>query len=153
MSTPGTLGRADTALLLVFIALASLTNSTCADEALGRLFFAPERRQLLDRQRELNIQQTQEVIEEPTVTVNGVVVRSSGRRTAWVNGVAQNENETPSGVSVSTDRYLPGHITIETGTSSTTQTSVGNTIIRSTGETSDALNGGSITIKRQRRAP
>ena len=57
-----------------------------ADDALGRLFFTPERRQQLDRQREMNILDKQQIQADPTLTIDGVVTRSSGKRTAWVNG-------------------------------------------------------------------
>ena len=69
-----------------------------AEEALGRLFFTPERRQALDQQRQYNIQEKQLVPEDPTMTINGVVTRSSGKRTVWINGVAQSEEETASSV-------------------------------------------------------
>ena len=55
-----------------------------AGEVLGRLFFTPERRQQLDRQRELNVSDRQ-LPADPTLTIDGIVVRSSGRRTAWAD--------------------------------------------------------------------
>jgi hypothetical protein len=75
--------------------------STCpavrAGDDLGRLFFTPERRQQLDRQREMNLLDKQQAPADPTLTVDGVVTRSSGKRTAWVNGNPQHENDAWSG--------------------------------------------------------
>ena len=87
--------------LLALLLGAALTPAASAEETLGRLFFTPERRQNLDRQRQLNIQDTkQQVNEDPTLTINGVVMRSNGRRTSWINGAPQNENEAPGGMAV-----------------------------------------------------
>ena len=62
--------------------------------ALGRLFFTPQQRQELDRRRELNIQESNVVVES-LYTVNGHISRSSGKTTTWVNGNAQNETYRP----------------------------------------------------------
>ena len=119
------------------------------DSELSRLFFTPERRQTLDRQRQLNIQEKQEIAEDPTLTINGVVTRSSGKRTVWINGVAQNENETQSGVTVtSPNRRDPGRILVETPDAPAGRARVGDTVNRNSGEATDLLNGGSITVRR-----
>ncbi|OQY76184.1 MAG: hypothetical protein B6D47_00250, partial [Rhodocyclaceae bacterium UTPRO2] len=47
-------------------------------ETLGRLFFTPERRAALERQRQLNIRETQKTIEGAELGVSGIVQRSSG---------------------------------------------------------------------------
>ena len=114
---------------------------------LGRLFFTPEKRQNLDRQRQLNIQEKQDIPEDPTLTINGVVTRSSGRRTVWINGVAQNENEKPSGVAVTTRRQDPGQVTVQPTDAPAGKARVGDTVNRNTGEATDLLNGGRISTK------
>ena len=118
-----------------------------ADDELGRLFFTPERRQALDRQRELNIQETQVIPEDPTLTINGVVTRSSGKQTTWINGVAQNENDT-SGITVTTNRKTPGKVIVQPNDRPASKANVGDTINRNTGETSDLLGDGQIGIRR-----
>ena len=124
------------------------------DSELGRLFFSPERRQTLDRQRQLNIQEKQEIAEDPTLTINGVVARSSGKRTVWINGVAQNEGEQPSGVTATTpNRRDPGKIVVHSADAPAGQARVGDTVNRHSGETIDLLNGGSITVRRAAPAP
>ncbi len=145
---PTTNGVRLAGLLCTFAVLASLSPILNAEEELGRLFFTPERRQNLDRQRLLNIQEKQEIPEEPTFTINGLVTRSSGKRTAWINGVSQNENETQSGVSVTPKRREPGKVIVQASESPTANASVGDTVNRNTGEATDLLNGGRISIRR-----
>ena len=130
----------------VTMASCSLANAQELSDGLGRLFFTPERRQILDRQRQLNIQEKQETPEEPTMTINGIVTRSSGKRTAWVNGISQNENETPNGLSVTPVRKYPGKVILKNDNISQEKASVGDTINRTTGESTDLLNGGEIRI-------
>jgi hypothetical protein len=130
-----------------------LTSAPCApafaEEALGRLFFTPERRQTLDRQRQFNIQEKQEIPEEPTFTIDGVVTRSSGKQTVWLNGVAHNDDETPGGVVVFATRQQPGSAALKTTSSPDGNARVGDTINRATGESTDTLNGGRIVVKQR----
>lgn len=135
-------------LFFVAVWTAVPCSSASADEELGRLFFTPERRQNLDRQRQLNIQEKQEIPEDPTLTINGVVARSNGKRTVWINGIAQNEKDTHSGVTIKPDRRNPGKVTVQAEDSPAGKAKVGDTVNRNTGESTDLLNGGSITLKR-----
>ena len=120
-----------------------------ADSELGRLFFTPERRQALDRQRELNIQETQVIPEDPMLTINGIVTRSSGKQTTWINGVAQNENDA-RGITITTNRKTPGKVIVQPNDRPPRKANVGDTINRNTGETSDLLGDGQIGIRRGR---
>jgi len=145
---PGTGCRnAGSATLLYALALmCTLVAPAGAQPApgeLGRLFFTPERRQTLDRQRQLSIQE--KVPDDPTLTINGVVTRSSGKHTVWINGVAQNDNE--GGVAVTPRRKAPGRVVVEATNAPTASARVGDTVNRTTGETSDLLGGGRIDIR------
>lgn len=74
-------------------------HAVCAGaEPLGRLFFSPDERAMLDRMRQKNSGSTVSATEQ--ITLNGIVRRSSGKTTAWINQVPQNENETPQGIAV-----------------------------------------------------
>jgi hypothetical protein len=146
MNTPTP--RTRIALLAALALAAALSPPAPAEEELGRLFFTPERRQTLDRQRQLNIQEQQEAPEDPTLTINGVVTRSSGKRTVWINGVAQNENEKPGGVNVTTNRKEPGKVIVQGSDAPAGDAKVGDTVNRNTGEATDLLNGGSISRNR-----
>ena len=137
-----------TGWLCAFTLLAALCPAASAEEELGRLFFTPERRQALDRQRQFNIQEKQEIPEDATLTINGVVTRSSGKRTVWINGVAQNDNEEPSGVTVIPNRKAPGNVIVQSNDARVGNARVGETVNRNTGETTDLLGDGSITPNR-----
>ncbi|MCM8594720.1 hypothetical protein [Accumulibacter sp.] len=116
------------------------------DQGIDRLFFTPERRQQLDRQRELNVPDGQPVRVDPTLTIDGVVTRSSGRRTTWINGVAQDERDAFSGVTVSPRPGDPGKVVVRMSDSPAARARVGETVNASTGEAIDLLNGGSIGV-------
>lgn len=78
--------RAATAIVLLLIASGSVSSR--AAEPLGRLFFTPAQRTTLDAGKELDRpKQAGPAVRGPrSVTVNGVVTRSDGESTVWVNG-------------------------------------------------------------------
>lgn len=132
-----------TTLLLGTVALPA------AGDELGRLFFTPERRQALDRMRQFNVEERKDIPEDPALTINGVVTRSSGRRTVWINGVPQDDNDASSGVAATPRGRNPGRVVIRPGDSPAAEVSVGGTVNRNTGETADLLGGGRIVIKKK----
>ncbi|MCP5249348.1 MAG: hypothetical protein H6942_12580 [Candidatus Accumulibacter sp.] len=139
------------ARLILAVALSSglpllVGSPAAADETLGRLFFTPERRQQLDRQRELNILDRQQLPADPTLIIDGVVVRSSGKRTAWVNGSPQHENDPWNGLAVTPRHGDPARVMIETSDSPAARARVGQTVNRNTGEATDLLNGGQLQV-------
>ena len=125
-----TLGLALTGALLGAIPSASAQD-------LGRIFFTPQQRQDLDRRRNLNVtEETAAVVVESLVTVNGHVVRSSGKTTTWINGVPQY------------DTYrgrTPDRVGVERGDTAV-GVKIGQTLDRSTGEVRDTLQGGGIKV-------
>lgn len=128
-------------------ALAAAANAQDAPAPYGRLFFTPEQRSALDRQRQLGINARPQLGADPTLTINGVALRSSGKRTVWVNGVAH--NETPNGVAVVTpNRHDPGQIVVHTAGAAAVKARVGDTVDRNSGEASGVLGSGSITVRR-----
>lgn len=74
-------------LRLIIPCLALLVMHPASAEISGRLFFTPEQRAMLDNARRQNIQQATEeqAAMSGGVTFNGVVQRSDGRATLWVN--------------------------------------------------------------------
>ncbi|PKO94674.1 MAG: hypothetical protein CVU16_01570 [Betaproteobacteria bacterium HGW-Betaproteobacteria-10] len=94
-------------LLLILALLPSLAWPQ--QEPLGRLFFTPQQRAALDRQREQNRNFVPNASDsESRLTINGEVRRSSGRSTRWINGEADWNAETPTtGVPVG-DTFHPG---------------------------------------------
>jgi hypothetical protein len=88
-----------TALLVVFAAL----SSPSWGEPIGRLFTTPDERAQLDRARltGLNKEKESTPTQQPqNLTLNGIVKRSSGKATVWINSSAQNETSFPPGSKV-----------------------------------------------------
>ena len=119
--------------------LGVLAAPSCAQDAtpaLGRLFFTAEQRQMLDRQRQLDVKEA--VAADPTLTIDGVVTRSSGQRTVWINGVAV----------ASPRRDDPAQVVVQAAGAKPVKARVGDSVDRQSGEATDLLGGGSITIRR-----
>lgn len=133
--------------LLALAGALALPAGGAAGEELGRLFFTPERRAALERQRQLNLPETRQVVEGATLSVSGVVQRSSGRRTAWVNGNPQHDDSMATGVRVEIDARNPAQTRVSTGDEAPAQVKVGEAINRATRETSSGVGEGQIVVK------
>ncbi|MEW5887586.1 MAG: hypothetical protein AB1768_00825 [Pseudomonadota bacterium] len=136
------------------IALLSLVPQLCfaaQAEQLGRLFLTPQARSTLERQRQLNIQHTQ-VLEGDTLSVTGVVVRSSGKSTTWINGVPQHDGGGATGVRVEVDRRNPGQATVIDGGNAPVPLKVGESLNRGARETTSSMGDGRIGISLPRPA-
>ena len=113
---------------------------------LGRLFLAPERRDALDQQRKtLQFQET--VVEGDSLTLNGVVTRSSGKWTMWVNGSPLTEKDASSVAAAP----LPGQagrgrLSGGTGGADARTVAVGDGIERSSGAINSPLGTGAIRV-------
>ncbi len=136
------------ALLAAALLLPAAPTAAVSAEELGRLFLTPERRAALERQRQLNIQETQQVIEGATLTVSGVVQRSGGKATTWVNGAPQDDQNAATGVRVEIDRANPARTTVVAGEESPASLKVGEAINRATRETTSGVGEGRIVVKR-----
>lgn len=73
-----------------------------ADETLGRLFYTPEQRARMDvaRQHERNVRIDEEesAPQSANILLNGVITRSDGKSTLWINNRIQNEASQPATV-------------------------------------------------------
>lgn len=135
------------AAALLYMAVPSMAAETATNEPLGRLFFTPERRAALERQRLLNIQESQaQLVDGANLTVNGVVQRSSGKRTTWINGAAQNDNSAATGVRVDVDKHNPGRATVTAGDDAPASLKVGEAINRTTREKSSGTDKAIIQV-------
>jgi len=71
------------------------------ERSLGKLFTTPAERQKIDSLKSGDTQQAQtQRITPSSIRVNGVVIRSKGKNTVWVNGERASGNQTVSGVKV-----------------------------------------------------
>lgn len=132
--------------LAVLLGLTSFLPSAQAEEKLGRLFLTPERRAMLEQQRQLNLQE-QKTLEGSSIRLDGVIVRSSGKKTVWINGQAQHDNNGNLGVETRVAAGTPGRAGLATGNERQTDLRVGQKINRATQEISDGLAGGRVDIK------
>jgi hypothetical protein len=137
--------RPPNCLLPVLLALAVIAPVGAADAPeLGRLFFTPERRAALERQRAFNVQEAQ-TLQGNNMSLDGVVYRSGGKSTVWINRQAQAENEASrTGVSAAVSPTAPGSAVLAPGEEAPTQLKVGETINRATGERNTRLGGGAV---------
>lgn len=114
----------------------------------GRLFFTPERRQLLNRLRERNSLESRIKLEPETiVTLNGVVQRSTGKRTVWVNGLPLTEGQELTDLQIR--RVQGNRVQLLPGNAPPTELKVGQTLERGSGYKQDMLGEqGEITVHR-----
>lgn len=91
------------------LALLAPVASVHADATIGRLFFTPEQRAALDNARRQNVSSEAENATTPdNITLNGVVKRSDGRHTVWINNRAFGDKSANDGVSVTRDGKTGG---------------------------------------------
>lgn len=134
-------------MMLALLALAVLVPARAADsQELGRLFFTPEKRATLDRQRTLNVQEAQ-TLQGTTMSLDGVVYRSSGKSTVWINHQAQPEGDSSrTGVSAAVSAKTPGRAVLAPGEETPVQLKVGETINRASGKRDTRLGDGRVVV-------
>lgn len=138
------MSRFRTVLALLIAVLGTHPSWGAEPATLGRLFFTPERRTSLERQRTHNVQQAQ-ALQGTTMSLDGVVYRSSGKSTVWINQHAQNENDAKrTGVSATLSARNPGRALIAPGEDTPAQLKVGEAVNRATGEKNTRLGGGQL---------
>lgn len=120
------------------------TRVPVAGSGLGRLFYTPERRKALDQQR-LSNRPAEKQVESQQLSFDGLVQRSSGKRTVWVNGRALTEHDS-NVLGVSTRSGDAGRARISIPNEGGYQMAVGSQVNRETGETSSPLKGGRIQV-------
>lgn len=113
--------RLSATLLLIL----ATTSGQAEPPQLGRLFFNAEQRAQLDLQRQRNPGFLPNADDEASITINGEVRSSNGRRTRWINGEVNWDGSAPAAP-------VP----------------VGDTFNPATGERESLLRDGRIQIKR-----
>lgn len=135
----------------VWLLLLAAAAGTAGAEPLGRLFFTPERRSVLEHQRASNVQATQ-TLEGASMSFDGVVVRSGGKSTVWINGRPQPEAASGTGVQAAVDSREPARATVVAGEEVPAELRVGEAINRATREKNDVVVPGAITVRKPRPA-
>jgi hypothetical protein len=119
-----------TILLLLIV-----TTPVHSEEFFDRLFFTTDKRISLDRQRQSNVIQRADAVQEETLTVNGIIKSRSGKIVVWVNGHEQEINASSK----------TAVIQLDNGTTLPVQ--VGETVKRSTGDKTDIINNEAMRNK------
>lgn len=120
-----------------------------AAEPLGRLFFTPEQRSVLERQRQTGRADQPSIAGAESLRLDGLLTRSGGRSTVWVNGQALYD---PHAAGI---RPVAGQARAATATASgkATEMRVGETLDPSTGTRSDLLPTGALSAGGKPPAP
>ncbi len=92
--------------LLATALLLGISLPVPGEEELGRLFYTPEQRQLLDWQTQHPGGAPAPALGAPTLVLNGLVQRSRGPQTLWINGQSLSA---PGREAPPPFRYLPRH--------------------------------------------
>lgn len=112
-----------------------------AEQAMGRLFFTPEQRARMDvaRQQERSIkfevEQEESAPPPSSLTLNGVITRSDGKTTLWINNRIQGDEETGRDVAVPGRGKSAGQVSVTTPDAKrAVQLKVGQSIDMSSGQ-------------------
>jgi len=83
----------------------SIAATFCRAEPLGRLFFTPEQRAQLEYS---HLHDNDSGNSARALTVNGIVQKHGGKRTAWINGVPQQAGNSDERAPDSLQVAVPG---------------------------------------------
>lgn len=113
------------ARLSLVVGLLAVSGAAYADSVLGRLFYTPSERRMLDQREVAGVQD--ETSATVIVTLTGRIIRSDGKTVTWTNGSsAESSAESPQVRSE--------------------ELKVGQSVEAQTGEAHDLLRGGSIVV-------
>jgi len=129
-----------------------------AAEPLGRLFFTPQQRATLDNARHQKIRIIEVEPEAPAppenISVNGVVKRSDGQSTVWINNRPLKENRAPSGVKVISRNAENASVTLKLPQSSrNVDVKVGQSLDATTGHIKERYQMPPPPVTRKKTAP
>ena len=114
-----------------------------APAAMGRLFYTPDRRLALDRQRATN-RPAERKVESRQLSFDGLVQRAGGKQTVWVNGRPLTERDAEI-LKVTPDPKQPGRARISIPNEAGHDLTVGSSVNRETGEVRSPLGAGRVT--------
>ena len=125
-------------ILVVMTAMLPWCASNSA-ELLGRLFFTPAQRNTLDAGKQLAKPRQAAPSGPRAAMLNGVVTRSDGESTIWVNGTAYHDRS-PEGVQVKTSPAAPASTSIRIpGKTAATRVKVGQRLDLNSGHVQEAF--------------
>jgi len=108
-------------------------NIALAEESLGRLFFTPAQRHIFDSGKQLPSSPKAAPPGPQTAKLNGVVTRSDGETTVWINGHTIGEKDPPIKVKASATDPAVAHVELPDAKNAV-RLKVGQRYVRSTGK-------------------
>lgn len=120
--------------------LAAASGPAIAAEPLGRLFFTPEQRALLDLQRRSGGADGLAAAMAESLRLDGMLTRSDGRTAIWVNG-RQLHDERGGGLRAAATH---GRVRTSAATGGPAEIRVGETLDPATGARSDLVAPGAV---------
>ena len=141
-------------LLLFFLlhteglATAQTTQPANAAPPLARLFHTPEKRRALDHQREQIKASPQETAENTRLTLNGVLLRSNGSRSLWINDARAEGTPLPDNIVITPQCRRAPRLLITHPQRPPIQARVGDMLDGATGNITPLLSPGSISLNR-----
>ena len=143
-----------TSLLLAMLIEPAISRKTVQAAAetpqpppVGRLFFAPNQRGAMDQQRASNRPQNKQAI-APQISIDGLVQRSDGKPTVWLNGRPLSDKDAGPG----TLRAVPGQsaqINLGLPNEPRRTVTVGSVVDRGSNEVRTPLGRGKIDVRQQ----
>lgn len=124
---PASKARHGGAASAAYLACLLAAGAPLRAEPLGRLFFTPEHRVQLERERLLGLREKPAAAGD-TLTLSGIVQAGNGRSTIWIDGVPQHDTAAASGIRVEPDRIRPGTARVAVGAQAPASLKVGETI-------------------------
>ena len=120
-----------------------------AQQTLGRLFFTPEQRETLDGRKKVPANPSAPISISPTTRLDGVVIRSHGKSTIWMDGNALPDGVRPEGLRVRRGDD-PTRVRVGVGDEGRlTTVRVGQQVDRVSGEIKDPIDPGGIKVERR----
>jgi len=142
------------AILSGLLGVAMATGA--AAQELGRLFFTPEQRAALDARRKARVPDKPAATpqaESPVTRVNGVVQRSGGKSTVWVNGEAIPDSP-QAGAQGAPRPAGAGRVSVPLGDGAKgLDMRVGESLNRGSGEVSDIVGKDEVKVSPRPAAP
>lgn len=144
-----TVDREEVVKRALLVLLCSIASSTCGAEPLGRLFYTPAQRAQLDAMRgQKNVAPPPSEPEQPAVVpeivkFDGIVRRSDGKTTVWINNRAINDGKAAGDLPVATRVRPDDRLNV-------TVPQMGKSIELKVGQSADVLSG--TVVEPYRRA-
>lgn len=129
--------------------LGPVAAAGAAAQELGRLFFTPEQRTALDARRKARVPDKPAAtpqVESPVTRVNGLVQRSGGKSTVWVNDEAIPESAQAAGQGAARPAGA-GRVSVPLGDGARgLDMRVGESLNRGSGEVSDIVGKDEVKV-------